>query len=81
MYKTGLPNTMKLLRAGARVCKPGALMFLLLGSKNHRWCPRWIKRIGWIALTIVPVNEIRCLNIFVKLRHKAEFGLSDRRFN
>jgi hypothetical protein len=68
MYGTRLPNTMKLLKAGARVCKPGALMFLLLGPKNHQWCPKGIKRIGWIALTIVPCNEIRCLNIFLKTR-------------
>ncbi|HET7391044.1 MAG TPA: hypothetical protein VFJ51_09495 [Nitrososphaeraceae archaeon] len=36
MYKTKLPSPLKLLTAGARVCKPGALMFLLLGRGNYK---------------------------------------------
>jgi hypothetical protein len=61
-----LPVTGKLLKAGARVCKVGSLMFLLLGPQNYQMCPAGVKRIGWIAITIVPNNEIRCLNIFYK---------------
>ena len=34
MYGTEIPNTYKLLEAGARVCKPKSLMFLLLGPQN-----------------------------------------------
>jgi len=63
---TDLPQTSKLLKAGARVCRPGSLMFLLLGAQNYQICPKGVKRIGWIAITIVPNNEIRCLNIFLK---------------
>ena len=63
---TDLPQTSKLLKAGARVCRPGSLMFLLLGAKNYQMCPKGVKRIGWIAITIVPNNEVRCLNIFLK---------------
>ena len=36
MYNTGLPETAKLLTAGAKVCKVGSLMFLLLGPKNYQ---------------------------------------------
>ena len=68
MYKTGhsYPNTMKLLKAGARVCKSGALLFLLLGPKNYQMHPKGVKRIGLILITVVP-NEIRALNIYQKL--------------
>jgi hypothetical protein len=66
MYGTNLPVTGELLKAGARVCKVGSLLFLLLGPKNHQWCPYGIKRIGWIAITVVPNNEVRALNIFYK---------------
>ena len=66
MYGTKLPNTAKLLAAGARVCKPGSLMFLLLGPQNYQYCPKDVKRIGWIAITIVPNNELRALHIFYK---------------
>ena len=45
MYRTDLPNTTKLLEAGARVCKPGSLMFILLGPKNYQICPNGVKRI------------------------------------
>lgn len=68
MYGTELPETSKLLKAGARVIKPGSLMFLLLGAQNYQMCPKGVKRIGWIALTVVPNNEIRCLNIFLKVK-------------
>ncbi|HKG87756.1 MAG TPA: hypothetical protein VKA95_05470 [Nitrososphaeraceae archaeon] len=66
MYDTQLPSTSKLLTAGARVCKSGSLMFLLLGPQNFQWCPSNVIRIGWIAITIVPNNELRALHIFYK---------------
>ena len=66
MYNTELPITGKLLKAGARVCKVGSLLFLLLGPRNYQMCPEGVKRIGWIAITVVPNNEIRCLNIYYK---------------
>jgi hypothetical protein len=67
MYNTKLPSPIKLLKAGARVVKPGSLMFLLLGQKNYQWCPPEIIRVGLIFITVVPNNEIRCLNIYYKL--------------
>lgn len=66
MYGTELPLTSKLLKAGARVCRVGSLMFLLLGPQNYQICPIGVKRFGWIAITVVPNNEIRCLNIYYK---------------
>jgi hypothetical protein len=66
MYGTSLPETSKLLRAGARVCTVGSLMFLLLGAKNYQMCPQGVKRIGWVAITVVPNNEMRSLNIYYK---------------
>jgi hypothetical protein len=68
MYGADLPSTSKLLIAGARVCKLGALMFLLLGPQDYQWCPPNVKRIGWIAITIVPNNELRALHIYRKER-------------
>ena len=65
MYGTDLPRTIELLKAGARVCKVGSLMFLL-GSQNYQWHPNGVKRIGYINITVVPNNENRCLNIFYK---------------
>jgi hypothetical protein len=52
------PITRELLKAGARVCKVGSLLFLLLGPQNYQWYPPRVKRIGWIAITIVPNNEL-----------------------
>jgi hypothetical protein len=66
MYGTNLPSPIKLLQAGARVCKVGSLMFLLLGPKNYQWCPEGVKRIGCVSLTVVPNNELRVLNIYYK---------------
>jgi hypothetical protein len=69
MYGTELPSLYKLLEAGGRVVKPGSLMFLLcsqnvqsgtIGKGN-------IKRIGFINISVVPNNETRILNIYVKL--------------
>lgn len=67
MYKTQLPSPLKLLTTGSRVCKPGALMFLLLGAQNYQPHPSNIKRIAFIAITIVPNSELRCLNIYLRL--------------
>lgn len=67
MYGTGVPSPIKLLKAGARVIKPGSLMFLLLGPTNYQWHPKGVKRIGIILMTVVPNNEIRALNIYLKL--------------
>jgi hypothetical protein len=64
MYGTNLPVTDELLKAGARVCKVGSLLFLLLGPQNHQWCPPGVKRIGWVAITVVPNNEYRAMHIF-----------------
>jgi hypothetical protein len=66
MYGTNFPITGELLKAGARVCKVGSLLFLLLGPQNYQWCPNGVKRIGWVAITIVPNNELRALHIFYK---------------
>jgi hypothetical protein len=69
MYDCELPSLYKLLEAGARVIKAGSLMFLLcsqnlqsgtIGKGN-------IKRIGFIYISVVPNNETRILNIYVKL--------------
>jgi hypothetical protein len=72
MYGTSLPQTSKLLTAGVRVCKPGALMFLLLGPQNFQWAPARTKRIGWIAMTIVPNQELRALHIYYKEKEYQE---------
>ena len=40
-------------------------MFLLLGPQNYQICPPGVKRIGWIAITVVPNNELRALHIFL----------------
>jgi hypothetical protein len=64
MYGTDLPNPIKLLKAGARVCKPHSLMFLLLGPQNIQICPEGLKRIGYVNITVVPNNEMRVLNIY-----------------
>jgi hypothetical protein len=66
MYNTELPVTSKLLQAGARICKSKSLLFLLLGPQNYQWAPEGVRRIGWIAITIVPNNELRTLHIYYK---------------
>ena len=65
MYGTELPSPLRLLEAGARVCKPGSLMFLLLGN-SYQPCPKGVKRIGCIAISVIPNNEVRFLNIYLK---------------
>jgi hypothetical protein len=66
MYKTKMPSLIKLLKEGARVIRPGSLMFLLC-SQNYQICPPGVKRIGIIVITVVPNNEIRACNIYQKL--------------
>ncbi|MGA9843165.1 MAG: hypothetical protein WBQ25_12685 [Nitrososphaeraceae archaeon] len=66
MYGTDLPNPSRLLKAGARVCMIDSLMFLLLGPQNYQIHPKGVRRIGYIDITVVPNNEIRCLNIYYK---------------
>jgi hypothetical protein len=56
----------KLLKAGARLVMPGSLM-LLLCSQVQEPVPEGLKKIGIITISIVPTNEIRVLNIYVKL--------------
>jgi hypothetical protein len=65
LYGTELPEPKRLLKAGARVCKPGSLMFLLLANRCQP-CPRGIKRIWCISISVMPNNEIRVLNIYFK---------------
>jgi len=67
MYGTELPSLGKLLTEGARVVKPGSLMFLLC-SQNYQWCPSNCKRIGLVYISVIPNNETRILNIYVKKR-------------
>jgi len=76
MYRTNLPAPIKLLQAGARVCKVGSLMFLLLGPQNYQPTPKGVKRIGWIAITVVPNNEVRALNIYYKYGDELESNRS-----
>ena len=67
MYNlTELLSLSRLLIEGARVTKPGGLLFLLLGAKNMQWCPNSLIRIGWIGITIVPNQEIRALHCYIK---------------
>lgn len=78
MYRTELPNTAKLLQAGARVCEEGALMFLLLGPTNYQSCPRGVSRIGCVIISVVPNNEWRTLNIFMKTGNLEAVTLSQK---
>jgi hypothetical protein len=66
MYGTDVPVTRRLLYAAERVCKPGSLMFLLLGPQNYQWAPLGCVRVGWMGITVVPSNELRALHIYYK---------------
>jgi hypothetical protein len=70
MYNCEIPNFNLLLKEGMRVIRPGSLLFLLLGQTNFQIHPKGIKRIGIIFITLVPNNEIRCLNIYIKVKEK-----------
>lgn len=67
MYNTSLPDVGKLLKAASRICREGAILFLLLGPVNRQACPTGIKRIGWIPISVIPSNELRCLHIYTKI--------------
>jgi hypothetical protein len=76
-----LPITGELLKSGARVCKDGSLLFLLLGPQNYQWCPSGVKRIGWISITVMSSNELRALHIFHKYTSKPDitfYGLRNK---
>lgn len=66
MYGTHLPSWSKLLTEGAKVTKPGGLMFLLLGDVNLQWHPEGTTRIGWFVLSIIPNQEARAIHIYLK---------------
>ena len=66
MYGTKLPKWNDLLKEGARVTKPGGLMFLLLGDKNLQWHPKGTTRIGWFLLSVIPLQESRAIHIYLK---------------
>jgi hypothetical protein len=63
---TQLPSWSKLLTEGARVTKPGGLLFFLLGDVNLQWHPEGTTRIGWIVLSIIPNQEARAIHIYLK---------------
>jgi hypothetical protein len=67
MYGTEMPSISRLLAEGARVTRPGGLMFLLLGDVNRQACPKSTIRIGRISMTIVPNQEVRALHCYLKL--------------
>ena len=66
MYGTQLPSWTKLLTEGARVTKPGGMLFLLLGDVNLQWHPQGTTRIGWLVLSIIPNQEARAIHIYLK---------------
>lgn len=66
MYGTDLPNFKRMVEAGARVCKAGSLMFLLLGPENYQHVPEGVMRVGLIYISVIPNNETRALNIYYK---------------
>ena len=74
MYGTELPNFKEMLTAGARVCKVGALMFLLLGPTNYQHCPAGVVRVGLVYISVIPNNETRALNIYLKVAESAQSG-------
>lgn len=67
MYDTDMPNISKVLESACRVVKPKSLIFLLLGNTNRQSTPEGLKRIGHIAISVIPSNEIRCLHVYYKL--------------
>jgi hypothetical protein len=61
-----LPSWSKLSTEGARVIKPGGLLFLLLEDVNLQWHPEGITRIRWFVLSIVPNQEAMAIHIYLK---------------
>jgi hypothetical protein len=74
MYGTDLPNFKRLVEAGARVCKVGSLLFLLLGPDNYQHVPEGVMRVGLIYISVIPNNETRALNIYYKYADSGETG-------
>jgi len=74
MYGTDLPNFKCLVEAGARVCKVGSLLFLLLGPDNYQHVPEGVMRVGLIYISVIPNNETRALNIYYKYADNGEEG-------
>ena len=66
MYNVSMPDIQKLLKAGARVCKTGSLLFLLLGNVQYQPTPDTLKRIGHVTISIIPNNELRSLFVYHK---------------
>lgn len=66
MYGTTLPNVGKMLKAAYRIIKENSLIFMLLGNVNRQAASSGLRRIGWIAISCIPSNELRCLHIFIK---------------
>jgi DNA modification methylase len=64
MYGTQLPSWSKLLTEGARVTKPGGLLFLLMGDVYLH--PKGTMKIGWLVLSIAPNQEARAIHIYLK---------------
>jgi hypothetical protein len=71
MYGTDLPKPIRLLEAGARVCKKHSLLFFLLGPVNYQWHPKGTRRIAYIDMTVVPTK-------FRGSKHKCLQELKDR---
>jgi hypothetical protein len=65
MYGCDMPSLPKLLKEGARVVSQGSLLFLLC-SQNYQICPKSLKRIALIYISVVPSNETRALNVYYK---------------
>jgi len=70
MYNTELPSEYKLLLEGARVVKPGSLLFLLHEHSTNSNIPG-LQKIGFIHVTALPNRTARILNIYVKLSQEA----------
>lgn len=77
MYNGTLPSFIKMLYAGARVCKIGSLLFLLLGPTNYQFCPPGVKRIGLVYISVIPNNETRALNIYQKVEDVLPNGYNE----
>lgn len=72
MYGTSLPDFYKLLEAGSRHLELGGLFFLLLGPYNYQnnVDALGLRRVGLVAIFVVPNKEIRACNIFQKMEDK-----------
>lgn len=68
MYGVTLPDFYKLLEVPGRFLEVGGLYFLLLGMHNYQINVErlGLRRIGLIALAVVPNYEMRACNVFYK---------------